>query len=269
MNKLFLWISLLLAGVVSAQAQTNAVRLADSLWTAANDQYAAGAYDQALATYERIEKSGVESVALYHNMGNTYFKLQYVASAILYYERALLLDPMNADVLYNLSIAQEQCIDTIEPVPSFFLADWVRNLRQSLSSDAWGWITLGLLAAGLLFMLLFYFARNIGFRKVSFVLATLLFVLMCVCVVFSWQNRHYAQHNNAAIVFAAVSSVKSSPDAQGKDLLVIHEGTKVLVLETVGSWARIELLDGRQGWIALSEINFVHLRTQNSSQDGL
>ena len=41
---------------------------------------------------------------------------------------------------------------------------------------------------------------------------------------------------------------------QGKDLLVLHEGTKVRVLEEAGEWARIELEDGRQGWLLLHEI---------------
>jgi len=59
-------------------------------------------------------------------------------------------------------------------------------------------------------------------------------------------------------VLAAVSSVRSAPGTQGKDLLVIHEGTRLRVLEQMGDWARIELEDGRQGWVALNEIVFVY-----------
>ncbi|HBG53078.1 MAG TPA: ion channel protein, partial [Rikenellaceae bacterium] len=39
---------------------------------------------------------------------------------------------------------------------------------------------------------------------------------------------------------------------------VIHEGTRLRVLEQMGDWARIELEDGRQGWVALNEIVFVY-----------
>ena len=76
--------------------------------------------------------------------------------------------------------------------------------------------------------------------------------------VFAWQSRKQATRKDIAIVLAAVSPVKAAPDTQGKDLLVIHEGTRVRVLEQMGTWARIELEDGRQGWVALNEIVFVY-----------
>ncbi len=231
---------------------------ADSLWNSANAHYAAAGYQEALNEYLQIEGQGIESATLYYNMGNTYFKMRYVPQAILYYEKALTLDPGNKDIAYNLSIAQQECIDKIEAVPSFFLAQWVKDFRQSVSSNAWAWIFVALLALALLLLLAFYFARGTGWRKTAFILSMLLFLLAAVGGSFAWKNRADVMRKDTAIVFSAVSSVKSSPDTQGKDLLVVHEGTKVVVLEQVGEWARIELMDGRQGWILLSEIVFVY-----------
>lgn len=231
---------------------------ADSLWNAANTHYAEARYNQALENYLEIEKMELESADLYYNIGNTYFKMLYVAQAILYYERALGLEPNNQDIAYNLQLAREQCIDKIEPVPAFFVVDWVREATQSLSSDTWAWFAIVMLAVSLLLLLVFYFARKSGLRKAAFVLAVIVFVFAGISAAFAWQGKKTATRQDAAIVFAAVSAVKSSPDAQGKDLLVIHEGTKIFVLEKVGDWARIELPDGRQGWVALSEIVFVY-----------
>lgn len=42
-----------------------------------------------------------------------------------------------------------------------------------------------------------------------------------------------------------------------KDLFVIHEGTKVTILDEVGSWRNISLADGRQGWIPASDIEII------------
>ena len=65
----------------------------------------------------------------------------------------------------------------------------------------------------------------------------------------SWQKSDYI-HDNAAIVVRAVASVKSSPSTESaKDLFVLHEGTKVRILDQVGDWNNIELADGRQGWL--------------------
>jgi SH3-like domain-containing protein len=55
-----------------------------------------------------------------------------------------------------------------------------------------------------------------------------------------------------------VVSVKSSPSAESsQDLFILHEGTKVEILDQVGSWSNIELADGRQGWIKSSDIETI------------
>ena len=63
---------------------------------------------------------------------------------------------------------------------------------------------------------------------------------------------------DGAIVMRPVSAVKSSPSAESsQDLFVLHEGTKVKVLDQVGNWNNIELADGRQGWIPSSDIELI------------
>ena len=52
-----------------------------------------------------------------------------------------------------------------------------------------------------------------------------------------------------AIVIAPVASIKSSPGDAGKSIFVLHEGTKVSILDDLGEWRKIELSDGRQGWV--------------------
>ena len=57
---------------------------------------------------------------------------------------------------------------------------------------------------------------------------------------------------------SAVSVVRSSPDDKsGTELFVLHEGTKVKILESVGDWDKIELQDGRQGWSKKSNLEII------------
>ena len=57
----------------------------------------------------------------------------------------------------------------------------------------------------------------------------------------------------------AVTTVQSSPgrDAAAKDLFVLHEGTKVKVLDVVSGYTDIELSDGRRGWLPSGDIEVI------------
>ena len=61
-----------------------------------------------------------------------------------------------------------------------------------------------------------------------------------------------------AIVVRPVTSVKSSPSGEAStDLFVLHEGTKVRLIDQVGSWSNIELADGRQGWMRTGDLETI------------
>ena len=51
--------------------------------------------------------------------------------------------------------------------------------------------------------------------------------------------------------------IKSAPSIQSDDLFILHEGTKVQVLEVFNDWTKIKLSDGMIGWLenlAIEEI---------------
>ena len=72
-----------------------------------------------------------------------------------------------------------------------------------------------------------------------------------------WQRSVYRKADSA-IVMIPVASVKSSPsESSAKDLFILHEGTKVKILDEVGSWKNISLADGRQGWIPADNLEII------------
>lgn len=227
---------------------------ADSIWYGAGEAYAQGRYQEALERYTRIHEQGLESAALYYNMGNCAFKLQQYAGAILWFERAKLLDPLNADILYNLDLANRFCLDKIDVLPAFFVQTWIRLVRDRFSADRWAWGALFFLAGTAALLLLFFFGRSRNGRRLAFV-GALFAGLLCVgAFSFGWSQKVRQQHREYAVVFVPVASVKSAPDQQGKDLFIIHEGTKVRIMDQVGAWGRIELADGRQGWMEVKQV---------------
>lgn len=224
------------------------------VWAKGNEAYAVGDFKNALANYISLIDKGFTSSRLYYNLGNTYYRSGMTGKAILYYEKALMLDPTYADARANLNFVRMQTVDKIDAVPEFVVATWIRQLRNSLSSNNWAVLSLVFLLATLSMLILFRFAKGPRSKKIFFVIACVSCALIVVCFVFSANLAYRAKHSSSAIVVERVGNVKSAPNTTGNSIFVLHEGTKVKILEEAEGWDRVEISDGRQGWIRTTDI---------------
>lgn len=240
-----LYAAMLLASVVVARgAETTSAER----WEAGNKAYIEGKYSDAVAAYRSIVEGGEYSVELYYNLGNGYFKLDSVGKAILYYNKALRIDPSSEDVLHNLALAEAKTKDRIVAVPEFFLSRWFRGVRSGMSCMAWSVLSLVALALLLGSVLLFLLATQIGVRKGGFYGALVSFVAFVVLTAFAISSRNDMLSHDEAVVMVTAISVKSSPDRSAPDIFVLHEGTKVCVVADMEEWCEIVIADGKKGW---------------------
>jgi len=214
-----------------------------------NDLYQKGKYDLAVKAYESVLASNQESVELYFNLGNCYYKLHQTAPAIYNYEKALVLDPSNAAVLNNIKFAQKQTIDEIKVVPKVGFAKLVRDFTGIYPFDTWAWITISFAVLFLLFFMGYYFSAGVVAKRVFFfgMFVILLFILMSLSAAF-FEKSHF-DNEKPAIVFAEYAEVRSEPQKASAATFILHEGTKVYVEETLDDWKKIQLTDGTEGWI--------------------
>ena len=230
----------------------------DSLFQAGVEAYTQGDFDQALKDWKDVEATGLMSKELYYNLGNAYFKSGEIAPAILWYERALRLDPSDADVRYNLDFARALTQDKIEEVPEIFFVQWRHALCYLLPSNTWAALCLVFLALAVACALLFLLGSTSGRRRLGFFVGIACLILAFLGWDFAQWQRQEALAQDRAIVMRPVSSVKSSPsDGSAKDLFILHEGTRVRILDNVGGYSQIEIADGRQGWIPSGEIEVI------------
>jgi tetratricopeptide (TPR) repeat protein len=224
----------------------------EELFARANEVYGQGRYQEAATLYDSVLAQGLVSPSLYFNLGNAYYQQGRIAPAILHYERALKLDPGHDDAAFNLRLAHQRVVDNIEPEPEFVLTRWWSEGIEGRSSDAWGRISLGLMWLALGGVALLLFGQGTGVRRAAFVgtLGAGLLALAALGLAHYQDRRAQAEHH--AIVMSANAYVKNAPDGP-TDLLILHEGVKVELLDEVDGWSQIRLaganLDEVEGFI--------------------
>lgn len=230
----------------------------DSLWNNGVQAYTDGRWSECTESLKALESVGVVSPELYYNLGNAYFKSGDYPHAILYYERTLKISPSFEDARINLDFANSLIRDKIDAVPEFVLKSWARKVCYLMPSDFWAVISIVLFAAALALFLVFRLGASRGLRRTGFYCSIVALILSASSFGMArWQRNSYLRADGA-IVMKPVASVKSSPSRDSsKDLFVLHEGTKVTVLDTVGEWKNISLSDGRQGWIEESDMEMI------------
>ena len=245
--KKILFLLLIIANSVIAQD-------ADSLFVSANNLYKVEKYTEAIEKYKKIEALEVVSTDLFYNLGNSYYKLNKVGPAIYYYEKALILDPLNEDVKNNLVFAKRLALDNIEELPKTVLQKINSNYLQKLSYNQWAIIVVIFSFLGSLLFLLFYFSETPLKKRLFFITSIASFFFLIVSLFITYNQYNFSKKNKAAIIFAEKTEIRNAPTLNSEEVFTLHEGTKVIVLDSVDNWKKIKLADGKQGWIIATEI---------------
>ena len=246
MKRLSLLFIIVLSALSIVHSQTDDWQRAEQLY--ADKQYAAAA-----DLYESMFQYG-ESADLYYNYANALYKSNQIGLAILNYERALRLDPANEDIKFNLDFVNRMKTDKIEPIERFFLTEWLDSLALMLTSNQWAYASIIGFVSMLVLALLYLFGRKVWLRKTAFFSALFLLLFSVFTMVNAFKIKSLVENNPAAIVLSGSVSVKSSPDDSGTEVFVIHEGTKVNVVSTLGDWSEVRLADGNIGWLQSTAI---------------
>ncbi len=214
----------------------------------------AGNYQDALDLWSGLYESGSRSARLNYNIGNAYFKLNKIPEAILFYERAYLLDPADEDINYNLQIARTLIVDRFQEIPELFFVKWYNFVSLSLSTNAWARISMISFIVTLLAVSLYLYSSKYNLKVSGFWIAVIFLVFTLSSMTFSYRNRSLVYQSKMAIITAPMVNGKSSPDNNGTDLFVLHDGTKVRIEDVVGDWYEVRLSDGNKGWVPLNSL---------------
>jgi len=222
-----------------------------------NAFYAQKNYEEATAKYFTLLANNLESPEVYFNIGNCFFHQKEWGKAILNYERALILAPNDKNILSNLQIANDNIVDDIETVPTFFLTRWWRNIYQLTHSGIWSILGILLLWGGIGGFVRWLLGKERTQRKQGFLAGVIVMTLSFIVFALAYSSYQSQKTSGTAIIMNKETSLKTLPDEISAEILPLHEGTKVKITEKVTSWYKVRLENGEVGWIiesALEEI---------------
>lgn len=207
----------------------------------ANAYYTAGKYQQAQDTYKQIIEEKGSSASLCYNLANSYAKLGQNGMAILYYERALRLDPSNADIHHNLKRIQEET--------HLFKEGAINKIFAAHNLNLWTFLALFFLA---ILVLLLAFAKHSLLKGLyrlpcSLTAASLCCVMSILFCFFTYQQW-------PASIVIQQTDLLLSPFAGAQNKGQIVEGQTVFSSTSHGNFIQIEDQNGRSGWIKVTDI---------------
>lgn len=224
----------------------------------ADSAYIRNDFAAAVELYESILKNDGVSADIYYNLGNSYYKMNNIAKAVLNYERALLLNPGNGDIRFNLELARSKTVDKVTPPSEMFFVTWAQSLINTMSEKAWAQTGIITFILTILTLSMYIFSKRTILKKVGFIAAICFFLITILVNVFASEQKEELVNHKNAIIMAPSVTVKSTPNQSGTDLFILHEGRKVMIKDNImKEWKEIRLEDGNVGWVPTSVIEII------------
>ena len=239
------------AGVLSLTLFiTDVCKAQSAFFDEGNQRYQAGDFEGALEQYQQILGQGLESGAVYYNIGNAYFKIGQLGRAILSYERARRLMPNDSDLLANLELARSMTTDNIAPRPEFWLFRAVSWWVGLLPQPALAWlVTLAyLVTMGAIILVILRPTESLvtWLRRVALVASTVSLIFGLNLMI---RELGIGSADTAVIIEDEVMVQSAPSDDSELQIFAVHEGTKVSIERQSDTWIEIVLEDGKVGWI--------------------
>jgi len=217
-------------------------------FNAANSQYNETNYLKAIELYESILDDGFESVSLYYNLGNTYFRQNYIGQSVWAYNKAIKLNSRDKDLIHNLNVANSRVKDRIMLPQEYFFINIYNGIKNFMNLNEWILISSisFLLSAILFFLMRFLQLGHSLIPKVFNIFLILTFFQHLILLDFFFNN----DQADMGVLIENQVAVRSGPFSLDNNIIVkLNEGILTQVGQSQNDWVEITLLDGTRGWV--------------------
>jgi hypothetical protein len=228
----------------------------ESSFAAANEAYDNQQYDSSLVLYQSIMDEGYSSPELFQNMGTSAYKLDLIPEAVYYFEKGLKLSPGNDDLIHNLELANERVVDRSTIDNRSGISAWLSNTLGG-NADFWG--GLGVIASilGASLVLLYVFTTSKLFKKMGLTAGIISWVFTIAFVVIAYLQHGVSTSEDFGILFEPSIEVRNDPSEAASIAFVLHEGSKLRILDANENWYKVSFGEGKVGWLPKDSIKII------------
>jgi len=223
----------------------------DPAFAKANEDYAAGNFQQAVDDYQGLVPSGKTSVPLFYDLGNAHFRLGNFGEAILNYERALALDPHHPETTANLRVVRDEAraLELRKTWVDRYVAVATPTQYAIVASIAW-W-------AALFVITRLFFARRRSGGPIALAIFSVVIFAAAVCALYSLETG--SNGKMLAIVTGKNVEARLATADNANSVLALPPGSEIRILNERGDWIYAALPNDLRGWIPAKSAERVRL----------
>ncbi len=232
----------------------HAEKKADEIFFNAGWLYKEQKYEEALEMYLKLVDMGHASGHIYYNMGNTCYRLNSIGHAVLYYERACILMPRDADLDYNLRYVRNLTKDVIEESPGILsmIFFWLDSV--TLNELFWIFIIVNIIFwSGLIL-------RLYDKEEWTYYFVIISLVAWIICGASFFKKLYDVETDDRAVILTDEADILSGPETGDTILFKLHTGAIVNFEREEEGWMLIGLPDNKRGWVESKDVGLVRKR---------
>lgn len=234
---------------VSLLAQSNTTE--DQLDTAAQ-AYEAADYQTAIELYQGVIADGFTNAAILHNLGNSYYESNQLGHALLNYRRAQRLEARDSEISQRIALIRAQRAD-FQRDEVYWLDRLASSTISTLTLVELTYITLILWCASFGLLAFLIVTRRTVINLTLGIIGGVTLILFVLLV-----SRSFVETQRpAAIVVALSTEVFSGPGTGYLAMFELFSAAEARVIGQDDEWTKIQLPDGRQGWVNSLDIETI------------
>ncbi len=224
--------------------------------SAANTAYQEQNYQKAEEEYMKLVTEGVKNFELFYNLGNTYFKLNDLGSARLYYEKAAKFEPLNTELNENIAMLLASIKDK-EEVNRSFIETLLRKIYFAFSINLLGIFVLVIFIIMMIFIIILIMSKSIMLKRVVKILLVVFAVIFFLVTVTEVVRIRDFYTDDSAVILQETVIAYSGPSEDFSQVFTIHEGLKVSIERFDNDWVLIKLPSGNGGWVLSTSLGII------------